>query len=163
MADGLLALNPLSYWAFPETSGVNAANSVGGTKAVLANGAAFSAAGVQGRGVALDGVNDLVSVAPSVAYAINQGAISLWLRRDALGRDQSLISKNSSGLDPGGGFSVILKADGSLVFSLESTASTFTIQSSTLASAGAWNNVTISWGAAGMELWLNGALVGSDP
>ena len=63
MAEGSIALNPISYWALPEISGVNAAKATSGTMAGLANGAASTASVRQGRGVALDGARDFVQLA----------------------------------------------------------------------------------------------------
>jgi hypothetical protein len=118
MARGVAGLSPLGLWRFGQAAGATASNEVGGASAALFNGAAFTAGALQGGGVRLEGVNDLVQVNHAGADAPASGAVSVWFRADALGRAQGGVSKNSAGLDAGVGFTFLMNADGALTFTL---------------------------------------------
>jgi Ca2+-binding RTX toxin-like protein len=106
---------------------------------------------------------DYLDVGHKSKLELPSGTISLSFSLDRLPGDMALISKDASGLGQGGQFTVWLK-DGAILVAFESATGTEYLQVPDLVlSANTTYQFAISFGAAGLNLWLNGELVASEP
>ena len=163
---------PIGYWRFGETSGSSAADATGnGHTGTYNGGVDLGETGFSGNiadtAAEFDGANEYVEIAHDNAFALDSGTVTLWFNPDNLSGRQALISKDSNGYDDGGHFYIELNG-GRLRVRLEedgpgNSGTTHTVQSANNAvQAGVWQQVTFTWGPAGMQLYLDGQLVDSD-
>ena len=163
----LLALNPLSYWQLGD-AGVAAADLGSSTNHGTYNGGLLGQTGaINGDGdtaVRFDGLDDYVEFSHTNDYLLDDGTIQLWFNVDtaATGAFQYLFSKDSSGFDTGGHVGIYLNATGNLEVRLQSTTTSYIISSAAAVTAGDWHHATFSFGANGMELYLDGAIAATD-
>jgi len=109
-----------------------------------------------------DGNGQFAEIAHSDSFTVDEGTMSFSFTAADLNGMQGLISKDSFGFDTGGHFSVKL-VDGQLVFRMQSIDQSYYLKSATDAiSADAPHQVTVSWGAGGLTLHLDGTLVAND-
>lgn len=98
----LAAADPISHWAFDETSGTDATDDAGDHDGSLLNGAVFApGAGISGGAVRLDGIDDHVSMGDVLGpdeYLSGTFSISVWFR-SALPAptEQWIVSKHQPG------------------------------------------------------------------
>ena len=93
-------------------------------------------------------------------FALAAGTLAFWARPDATGTLQGMVGKDAIQLGAGE-MSVLLRADGRVSFRLETETKTFYAQSQRALEAGDWTHVAVSWGAAGMQVHLDGVLDGT--
>lgn len=119
-------------------------------------GGAAQPAGLTASGTAatFDGTGDYVQVPHSDAYLLNEGAISFWFNADNAGLTQGLFAKDANGFGEGGHLAIDLAA-GRVRARLQSTSATYEVTSGTI-SSNTWHHVTLSFGAEGMALYLDG-------
>jgi len=109
-----------------------------------------------------DGNGQFAEITHSDSFMLDEGTMSFSFTADDLNGAQGLISKDSFGYDTGGHFMVKL-VDGQLVFRMQSIDQSYYLQSATDAvSVDTLHQVTVSWGAGGLTLHLDGNLVASD-
>jgi Ca2+-binding RTX toxin-like protein len=157
------ALNPVSYWQLGEDSGASAVDSAGGHNGVYTNGVTLGQSGLSADDTAVhfDGSNDFIEIAHSDDFLLDNGTLQLSFNADDVSGSQGLFSKDSSGYDTGGHFSVYL--DGStLSVRLQSASGDYNLSSSGI-QAGQWYNVAVSFGDDGMKLFVNGSEADTDP
>jgi len=164
----LLALSPLSYWQLGD-AGVAAADLGSSTNVGTYNGGPLlgQTGAINGDGdtaARFDGIDDYVELAHSDDYLLDNGTIQLWFNVDtaAIGSSQYLFSKDSNNFDTGGHVSVYLNATGNLEVRLQSTTTSYFITSAAAVTEGDWHHAAFSFGADGMELYLDGAIVATD-
>ncbi|MBE1300257.1 MAG: hypothetical protein GJ680_10180 [Alteromonadaceae bacterium] len=104
------------------------------------------------------------------AFAAQQGAISFWFNTtdmDFSGESdygaQTLISKDAQGNGDGGHLTIWLTDSGTVEVRHQSDDDQEFIESNISVSENAWHHMLYSWGDDGMQLFLNGQLVASDP
>ncbi|NNL66097.1 MAG: LamG domain-containing protein [Myxococcales bacterium] len=165
---GLLAADPASarigHWQLDETSGTTVTDAVGGNDGTYRNGPVLGgAAGAcdGGSSVGFDGSNDYAEIPHVAGYLVDDGTVAFWFKADTI-RRSGLFSKDSSGYDTGGHLTIFLEADGRIYVRLQSTSADHNIYSSTQVTAGGWHHVAFTFGAGGMELYLDGASVGTN-
>ena len=159
---------PLSYWRFGESAGGTAADGGSVSNAAVFNGVTLGQAGVVNgdpdTAVQFDGTDDFVEIAHDNAYLIDDGTVQLWFNADDLLTDQGLLSKDSSGLDTGGHFTIRVLTSGSIEVRLQSTSGdNFLYSAPGSVTAGNWHHVAVTFGSTGMALFLDGARVDTDP
>ena len=98
-------------------------------------------------------------------FEIPEGTIQFWFNTDDAGRDRTMFSKDRNGTGAGQLNIGIDSRD--LVVQLQSSSKTFTIntngtQFNDLVKSDTWYQPSFSFGPAGMKLYLDGALVGSN-
>ena len=161
MAHGLGGLDDaIVFFPFSETSGDAAGDVAGGRTGLLRGGASLAAPGKVGSGLALPGAGSFVEIAHDAGDALASGTLAFWVRPEAIGAAQGLVSKDAIGAGAGE-MTVLLRADGRVSFRLETETKTFYAQSQRALDAGDWAHVAVSWGADGMRLHLDGALDGA--
>ena len=160
MADGPGVDDAIVFFPFSETSGDAAGDVAGGRTGLLRGGASLAAPGKVGSGLALPGAGSFVEIAHDAGDALASGTLAFWVRPEAIGAAQGLVSKDAIGAGAGE-MTVLLRADGRVSFRLETETKTFYAQSQRALDAGDWAHVAVSWGADGMRLHLDGALDGA--
>ena len=106
---------------------------------------------------------DYLDVGHKGSLALPSGTISLSFSLDRLAGDMALVSKDGSDRDEGGQFTVWLK-DGVILVSFETASGTEYLQVPDLVlSANTTYQFAMSFGEDGLNLWLNGELVASEP
>ena len=99
-------------------------------------------------------------LAHDAAYMVADGALAFTFTANAVGGRRFLLSKDSSGFDAGGHVGVYIE-NGRLVVRLQDTAQTHVLQTGVLVGAGETHHLALNFGAGGLELYLDGAQVGS--
>ena len=108
-----------------------------------------------------NGASGYVEIADDAAWQLTDGSIQLWFNTDDASGGQSLISKDSTGNNDGNFSSYI--ANGDIHVRIESGSTNYTLTASGAYSANEWHQVSISWGADGLQLYVDGTLADSDP
>ncbi|MBW1686543.1 MAG: LamG domain-containing protein, partial [Deltaproteobacteria bacterium] len=159
---------PISYWKLDEGAGLTAADQSGLSSGTYTNGVSLGGTGIPDGGSAatFDGFNDYVSIAHNDAYLINEGTIQLWFKADNPVADQALLDKNVLGAGTGGHTKIYLDASGHITAFLEENidGTNLTVYSidGGLVSADEWHQVVFTFGSGGMQLYLDGELVGTN-
>lgn len=121
-------------------------------------------AGQLGTAYQFDGNNDYVEIPHDDSYLMQAGTFSVWFKADTVARaQQGLFSKDSTGYDTGGHFSVFLLYDRVQVRMQSTTASYYVESASGSITAGQWYHIMFAWGEEGMVLYINGVEVDTDP
>ena len=155
--------DPVGYWRLNDGSGVTAVDQISANDGSLQNGATHAAdnafANISGSSVALDGTNDFVEIPHSADYALDEGSVQLWFRADNLSGRQGLISKDATGTGEPGHLDIKLQGDDIRVRLQGDPGANFKINN--VVSADTWHQITVTWGADGVHLYLDGAEIGS--
>lgn len=90
--------SPVAYWSFDEGTGTTAADSVSGNTLTLRNGATWSASGIRGAALSLDGVSGRADAPNSAVLNITGSVISVeaWVNLQDQGTWQQLVAKVSA-------------------------------------------------------------------
>jgi hypothetical protein len=141
-----------------------------GEKPALAHGGVtFKQAGARAdtnTALAFDGSNDFVLIPHDDDFLLHNATISFWFYSQSLTGDRALLSKDSTGYDTGGHLHVwttgtTLKArlstNGSSPYG---TGNDFEVSASGM-TVNTWRHVTVTLGAGGLRLYVNGSLVSS--
>ena len=164
----LLALNPLSYWRLGDGAGSAADIGTSGNAGTYTGGTLGQAGAITGDSdttVYFDAASsEYVAISHANDYLLDNGTIQLWFNADtaATGDLQHLFSKDSQGNDTGGHLSIYLTASGRLETRFQSDSASYFVTSPAAVTAGQWHHVAFSFGAGGMALYLDGALVDTD-
>ena len=87
----------------------------------------------------------------------------MWFTFDSLDEQQTLFSKNSEGQGTGGQVATFVRADGSLAFALGSETDNFVAETAPgTIEAGTPTHLVANFGAAGMEVFINGVEVATN-
>jgi len=153
---------PVAYWNMNESSDQGTlADSVGGHTAETHCGLDMDDAGVFGTTAAeFNGSNDYISVPHSDDIKPDSGAITVWFNADTVSGRGTLVSSDSSGFDTGGHFGLFVE-NGHLRLRMQGTDDQTNITGGDV-STGEWNQVTVTWGDDGAQVYLNGEQVASD-
>ena len=117
---------------------------------------------IPGTAAAFDGSNDFVAVPHDNAFLLNEGTISFWFYPQRTSGTQGLVTKDSTMGDTGGHCSFHLEGN-RVWFRMQKPDNTsYIITSSNTVSTNQWYHVTGTFGPAGMKLYVNGELVGTN-
>ncbi|MEM7220843.1 MAG: cadherin domain-containing protein [Pseudomonadota bacterium] len=157
--------SPLGYWRLGESSGSAAVDlgSVGNNGTYV--GAALGAAGVVvedgDTAASFDGTDDHVVVSDQAAYQITNGTIQAWIKPDSVGGIQTFIAKDSSA-NGAGDFGFYLN-NGRLSVEFETGSGPRQgVYSNVSVDVNEWNHVAVTFGSNGLQLYLNGQLIGTN-
>lgn len=148
---------PVAYWRLdeplPGTVGDDMARHHGRSHGTHegASGGAFDAVD------SFDGIDDCIVVPHAPALAPNAGTLTVWFNAFA-GGQATIVAK---GTPAAGAYLTLAIADRRLRYILGDGAAIHVAQGGAFAAA-EWNQATITWGAAGMALYLNGEPVAAD-
>jgi hypothetical protein len=162
---------PIAYWSLNETSGSGAADSAGTPQ----NGKFFgpnpdhddagpplsqAPFGAQTGADFRDDDDEYIAVAHDAAFEVAQGTVQLWFKTRDADERQALFAKDRNGT--GAGQLTIWLDDRDLKVKLESGSQSHTITANNVVSSNTWYQLSFTFGPAGMKLYLNGNLVGSN-
>ncbi|MCP4846168.1 MAG: tandem-95 repeat protein, partial [Actinomycetia bacterium] len=166
----VLSLSPVSYWRLGETSGTSVTDigSAGNATGTYNGPSLGESDPVNGDPDTAAGFNrtelDYIEIAHDDAYRLDEGTVQLWFNADDLAQDQTLFSKDSSGLDTGGHLTIRVLTGGSVETRLQSTSGdNFVYSGAGSVTAGNWHHVAFSFGSGGMQLYLDGNRVDTNP
>ena len=149
---------------------VPVADAVGTNPGLAHGGIMFAQAGARGftnTAVRFDGNDDFVRFPHHDDYLLHHGTLSFWFRSESLSGERALVSKDSAGYDTGGHLHIYtdgatlkarIQADGSSPYG---TGNSFEVEGSGL-TTNTWYHVTVTIGAGGLQLYLNGDLVDTE-
>jgi hypothetical protein len=162
-------LSPVGYWRFDDAgNGDNSTafdSSSTGQNGTYHGGVTLGQAGPNGSisnsAAVFDGNDDYVIIPDNAAYDLTDGTISMWFRTDDMSSEQYLISRDADGNQNGHlGISI---EDGEIQVRHQSSSSSYFIDTTGVnITTGQWYHLSYSWGANGMELYINGVSVGSN-
>lgn len=111
--------------------------------------------------VTFDGIDDYIEVPHSADLMLSSGTIQLWFNADDTSGKQGLLNKDSKDDDNGGHLNAYLEGS-KIKVELSSDGHTYRVEYDGV-TADTWHNVAFSFGEGGMQLFLDGVLVDSDP
>jgi len=161
-AAAVQALNPPSFWRLGESSGTTAGDSGSSANDGTFNGVTLGETG------ALDGDSDTaarfggdnhVEIPHSDDYLLDNGTVQLWFKADNLNSKQALFSKDHTNLGTGGHLTMWATDNGTVQVRLQDAVSGDNfVESGSVLNAGQWHHVVFTFGARGMELYVDGQL-----
>lgn len=102
--------------------------------------------------------SDALVIDHQEAFQAESGSLSFRFKANDINGRQALMSKDSSGFDDGGHLTLTMNGD-RLDLRAQTENKSFNIKGGSV-NAGDWNDITISWGADGVQLTLNDAEIG---
>ncbi len=149
----------IGHWSFDDGSDPLNDTSTNDNDALLQGDAS-----VTGGVLELDGSGDYAEIPASTEYEIDHATIEMTFSVDSIGSKQTIVSRDSSGYDNGGHFTVRVEEDGSLWIRHQSDSDSYYIKPSGLTiTPGQEYTLTYSFGPDnGMELYVDGVLVGTN-
>ncbi len=153
--------NLTAQWSFEDTLGPTVVDYSGnGNAGQLMGGLEH----VPGRVITFDGQDDYVMVPHTPNFELTAGTVSFWFKPAAIGVEQYMWSKDSSGNDQGGHLSFYMEAGGNVAVRLQSNNESYVIVSPNAVTAGLWTHVSFAFGGTeGMKLYVDGNLSGINP
>jgi hypothetical protein len=164
-------ITPIAYWSLNQASGRTLPDSAGTPQNAtfygshspdLDPGPPLSAApfGAQSAADLHESRDEYIAVRHDAAFEVAQGSFQLWFKTRDADERQGLIAKDRDG--NGAGQFAIWIDDHDLKVKLESGSQTYNIVANNVLSSNTWYQMTFTFGPAGMKLYLNGTLVGSN-
>lgn len=156
-------LDPISYWRLGETLGLTASDEMGVSDGQYLSGLTLGIVGpIDGNTAAeFDGLLAHAAIPHDDAYLLDNGAVSMWFKANDVRARQELFSKDSTHFDTGGHLTIMLKNNHAEV-RIQSTTTSYWIESDNF-DIEEWNHLLVTWGADGVQLFINGELEDSDP
>ena len=156
---------PVAHLRLGEASGTTAADETGNHDATYVNGVVLGTAGpfsgISTTAADFDGANDYVEIPHSSDFALAEGTIQFWFNVDSTSGQFTLMSMQSS--NDADGLNLRVK-DNYLEFNFDAGGSDhFLYSAAGSITAGQWHSASLTWGSGGLELYLDGTLVASDP
>jgi hypothetical protein len=149
----------LGHWKFDEASGATAADSENWKTGTLVNGPVWTS-GRLGNAVDLDGVDDYVSLPPSVVAGLTDFTISAWVKLDSTSNNTRIFDFGSSTSNymelcprTGTGFLKYVIVTGGTAQAIDTT---YTFPT------GTWTHVAMTLSGSTGTLYVNGTAVGSN-
>ena len=158
--------DPVGYWRLSETSGTTAGDETGTINGTYQNNSSIGDGespfqDVSTSATDFDGGNDFVEIPNSPAWDLTNGTIQLRFNAADLGGQQGLISRDASGQAQPGHLTIYMNGN-DLEVRLQSASQSYFITASDVVNEGDWHQMSFSFGEDGMQLYLDGALVGSN-
>lgn len=160
--DAPLDPSVVARWSFDALSGNQVPEETGQHPGTLSGGTAQLVAGAPGCGKGLSIPAGLegqpyVVVPYAPAWQLAQGSVDFWVRFDTLDKTQGIIGRDAFGELAAGHLSIFRACDGALVVRLQRGASEG-IRCSQPVPDGVWLHVGVNFGAAGLQLFVDGTL-----
>ncbi|MFB3105360.1 MAG: LamG-like jellyroll fold domain-containing protein, partial [Pseudomonadales bacterium] len=162
------SLVPLGYWRLGESSGTTVYDETGTNDGFTVNSPTLGQGGaladepantaVSFDGTVNDDTSDFTEIAHDASYLLDDGTIQFWFNTSDVTQTAGLFSKDSSGNDTGGHVSIELNAASHVTVRLQSTTTSYTIESTTALTPGEWHHVAFTFGSGGMQLYVDGEL-----
>jgi len=162
-AEMVAGLNPISYWRLGETIGLTACDEMGVSDGLYISGLTLGVVGpIDGNTAAeFDGFLAHAAIGHDDAYLLDAGAVSMWFKAHDARSRQELFSKDSTNYDTGGHLTIMLKNTHAEV-RIQSTTTSYWLESANF-DVMEWNHLLLTFGPAGVQLYINGELEDTDP
>lgn len=166
----LVAHWPMNVCAFDGTAG-EVVDVVAGANGVAVDGAAINKDGKLCQSGEFAGDGEHINIQHSNAFEVDDGSLSIWFQVDDLNHsvDSSLdglalFSKDSSGTDNGGDhLTIYVGSDGGVNVRHQSSSTSYeALSSAGLVTESQWHHLVYSFGADGMQVFLDKQLVASN-
>ena len=149
----------VSHWKLEETSGGSVSDSVGSNNGNVAGGTVLDFTGNYGSGADFDGSSDYIEIPHNSSMQVANGSFALSFNGSS--QQNTLLSKGDNGDNPGE-FQLSTRSGGTVRFQYtDDNGDSVTIEGGSI-NWDQWNDVVVSWGANGIELYVNGSLADSD-
>lgn len=170
--DYIMALNPLVYFRLDETSGTTAVDSTGNIDGTYLGtpqlGQAGFDNGISNGAVAFDGSNDeIVEISDSSLFNTTEGTVSAWFNLADTNSNYVVFAKDGNGsID--GQFYLGVDSSGDIYGRFQHSGVNDSVTYDPTAAigskvqAGQWYMITMSYGAGGADVYINGQLIGSS-
>ncbi|MEL6209086.1 MAG: Ig-like domain-containing protein, partial [Pseudomonadota bacterium] len=110
----------------------------------------------------LNGAAGSAPVLPHAAgYEVAEGTLAFTFTADDVDGREFLFSKDSGGYDTGGHAGVYIQ-DGKIVARFQDLTTTYVAETAALVTVGAQTHVAVTFGAAGLSIYVNGVEAASD-
>ena len=158
--------SPTAFWRLGDASGTTVVDETGTHDGVYQNGVGIGAqtgpfTNITTTAATFDGSNDYAEISNSPDFATADGTMQLWFNVDSTSGMYTLLSMESSS-DGNDALNLHIKDD-FLEFNFKGGGDDhFILSSSGSVTAGQWHHVAFTWGSGGLDLYLDGTLVGSD-
>ncbi|MBT7756509.1 MAG: hypothetical protein HN732_04220 [Rhodospirillaceae bacterium] len=116
-------------------------------------------ANINNTGNNFDGVNDYVAIPDSAAWNQANGTIQLWFNADTVTGTGTLVSRDPAGGNTGDFY---IDRDGSNIVVAMGGPDGGTLTATNVVSAGTWYQLTVTFGADGLQIYLDGTKVADD-
>jgi Ca2+-binding RTX toxin-like protein len=158
------SFSPLLHLRLNEDEGTIASDSAGALDGEYRGDFTLGADGPIGNGaVGLDGSSGYVFIPHQDQLQLGSGAFEVWFTPISVTGDHALFAKNSAGSGSGGQVATVLR-DANPFAALGDLEENHTIAGDgPPVEAGAPAQMVLNFGPQGMELYLNGQLVGTNP
>ncbi len=158
------SLAPIAFWRIGESSGTTLFDEQGLVNGTYRNGPTLGFGGAilddPNTAVYFDGGNDFAEIPHDDAMLLDSGTVTFWVYPHKHDKVHGLFSKDSTGYDTGGHFTILWEKS-KFVARLQSTTASYFVQSEVVPD-NCWYHVAVSWGAAGMKLYLDGNLISTN-
>ena len=118
------------------------------------------APGDGGRAIRFEDDDQFAVVAHDAAYETLQGTVALWFKPDDIdGGPQTLVAKDERNTGEGGHMRIEIRDGGKLLIRLspgDGGSNKEWLSNVSLAEAGEWSHVAVSWGETGVTVYWNG-------
>ncbi|MDB9524843.1 cadherin-like domain-containing protein, partial [Oscillatoria sp. CS-180] len=166
-SEAVRGLNPLAYWTGDEITGTTAVDSIGTNDGIYQNdltlGAPGAIATASTTAISFDGIDDYLEIPHSVDFDLAEGTLLFWINPNVTSQLQTLVSKDSSGFDNGGHFTLSINENQALELRTQSTGSSrFLTSTGRPVVANTWQLLAVTWGANGIRVYLDGEQVAID-
>ncbi|MCH6256677.1 putative Ig domain-containing protein, partial [Puniceicoccaceae bacterium K14] len=155
----------IGQWKLDESTGQTAEDSIGDNDGTYENGVELGADGIvdSGTSAKFDGSSDYVEISHSSDFQLSEGTFVISFNPDEISGTQALFSRDSSSYDNGGHIDTYIESDGTLTVRIQSESNSYYISSEDGAVvAGENQQMAISFGPDGLELFLNGESVSTN-
>jgi Ca2+-binding RTX toxin-like protein len=161
------SFSPLLHLRLNEASGTTAFDSADDLDGEYRGGFTLRADGPIGNGaVGLDGSTGYVFVPHQDQLLLSSGSFELWFTADEVSGDHTLFAKNSAGFGTGGQIAGLIR-DGKAFVALGDLTTNYLVvgddPDDAKVQAGVSAHMVFTFGPQGMELYLNGQLVDTNP
>ncbi len=113
--------------------------------------------------VHFDGGNDYADIPHNSAFELDLGTVQFWFKETGTILDyRALFSKDSEGFDNGGHLTIYTDPEDKITVRLQSGSDNYTVQSSEAVLLNEWYLMTFTFGAGGMQLYINDTLADDD-
>lgn len=115
------------------------------------------------------GSGDVVTIPHSEDYEVDEFSVSVWLKTDDLSFSaeslyggMTVLSKDESGFEGGGHFTLSVTSSGTVQVKQQSSTTSYQIESSAVITEGSWHHLVYTVGSSGMQLYVDNSLVSSS-
>ncbi|MDP6443826.1 MAG: LamG domain-containing protein [Pirellulaceae bacterium] len=167
-ADGhgefISTLGPVAFWRLDDVTGRVARDSGGGHHGRVHGAVSLGLPGALKSSTdaasGFDGQSGYIRAPHSDALLLEAGAVSLWVKPRRLDRVQGLLSKDATGFGEGGHLTLSLNKS-RVNARLQDKSRSFEIEGPAIP-AGRWSHVGLTFGPAGMRLFVDGKLAAEN-